>query len=192
MFTNSAAIYFGFTLATLLSFDDGAKGETKSEVKPAFEFRTVEYFHRYSKDQLHEFTPQGQEDLENWDDMITLNRPDFITDEEKLAGWANTVLANYRSAKGSILRTHSIPKTAEKPAEHFIAVVFVRDNFAECAFARFKMQDGKGINIVYSHRIRSENLVDDLSSWIKEHGAEIEKAILGWDSVPEPVPSEKR
>jgi hypothetical protein len=48
----------------------------------------------------------------------------------------------------------TIPRTPHRPAEHFIAVVFGRSNFLEAAFARFKLVDGIGCSIVYSHRER--------------------------------------
>ncbi|MGE5209278.1 MAG: hypothetical protein ACM3KL_08115, partial [Alphaproteobacteria bacterium] len=40
--------------------------------KPAFVFSGVDYFHRWSQNDQHEFTPQSQEDLEKWSDMITI------------------------------------------------------------------------------------------------------------------------
>ena len=41
--------------------------------KPAFIFGGVGYLHRWSQNDQHEFTPEGQEDVEKWSDMITLN-----------------------------------------------------------------------------------------------------------------------
>ena len=41
--------------------------------KSAFVFDGVGYLHRWSMNHQHEFTPEGQEDLEKWSDMITIN-----------------------------------------------------------------------------------------------------------------------
>jgi hypothetical protein len=41
--------------------------------KAAFVFGGAGYLHRWSMNDQHEFTPKGQEDLEKWSDMITIN-----------------------------------------------------------------------------------------------------------------------
>ena len=58
----------------------------------AAEKRTIslfgkDYFYRWSKDIQHEFTPEGQEDLAKWKDMLTINLyPDVKTGEELANG----------------------------------------------------------------------------------------------------------
>ena len=42
-------------------------------------------------------------------------------------------------------------------------VVFGRANLLEAAFARFKLVDGVGCSIVYSHRIYGEKVGDQMS-----------------------------
>jgi len=124
--------------------------------KPAFVFRDVGYFHRWSKNDQHEFTPEGQQDLNKWSDMITANAYPDVDDGERLAEKANAILENYKSHQGRVLKTSSVPRTADRPAEHLIAVVFGRPNFIEVAFARFKLVDGKGcsfaIAIVFTEK----------------------------------------
>ena len=44
-----------------------------TEGKVAFGFGGVGYFHRWSDNDQHEFTPTGQDDLQKWTDMITIN-----------------------------------------------------------------------------------------------------------------------
>src|SRR5215470_18785344 len=51
----------------------------------AFSFAGVEYFHRFTKDDQHEFTPNGQEDLSAWTDMVTINIYRKAKDGEALA-----------------------------------------------------------------------------------------------------------
>jgi len=155
--------------------------------KSAFVFGGVGYLHRWSMNHQHEFTPEGQEDLEKWSDMITINVYPDAHDGEALATKANAVLENYKSHKGRVLRTDSVPRTPDRPAEHFIAVVFGRPNFIEVAFARFKLMDGIGCSIVYSHRIYGEKVGDQMSAWLKNNGVEKEKALMEWKAVPSPA-----
>ena len=155
--------------------------------KPAFVFGGVSYFHRWSMNDQHEFTPDGQEDLEKWSDMITMNVYSNAHDGDALAAKANAVLENYKSHNGTVLRTNSVPRTPDRPAEHFIAVVFGRSNFIEVAFARFKLMDGAGCSIVYSHRIYGEKVGDQMSAWLKDNGPKMEKMLMEWNDTPSPA-----
>jgi hypothetical protein len=154
--------------------------------KRSFAFRDVGYFHRWSKNDLHEFTPEKQEDLDKWSDMISVNVYPDVDGGEGLAGRANAVLENYKRHQARVLKTHSIPRTADRPAEHLIAVVFGPPNFIEVAFARFKLVDGKGCSFVYSHRIYGEKIGDQMSAWLSANGAEVEKELMDWKSMPPP------
>ena len=155
--------------------------------KTAFVLGGVGYLHRWSLNHQHEFTPEGQEDLEKWSDMITINVYPDAHDGEALATKANAVLENYKSHDGKVLRTGSVPRTPKQPAEHFIAVVFGRPNFIEVAFARFKLVDGLGCSIVYSHRIYGEKIGDQMSAWLKNNGVEKENALMEWNDIPSPL-----
>jgi hypothetical protein len=155
--------------------------------KAAFVFAGVSYFHRWSQNDQHEFTPEGQEDLENWSDMVTINVYPSSHDGDALAAKANAVLENYKSHGGRVLRTASIPRTPDRPAEHFIAVVFGRPNFIEAAFARFKLVDGVGCSIVYSHRIYGAKVGDQMSKWLMDNGPKMEKMLMDWNNSPSPA-----
>ena len=152
-----------------------------------FVFGRVGYFHRWSQNDQHEFTPTGQADLEKWSDMITINLYPSAHDGDALAVKANAVLENYKSHGGHVLRTNSVVRTADRPAEHFIAVVFGRPNFLEAAFARFKLVDGMGCSIVYSHRIYGEKVGNEMSKWLKDNGPEMEKTLMNWNNSPTPA-----
>ena len=155
--------------------------------KPAFVFGGVDYFHRWSQNDQHEFTPTGQDDLEKWSDMITINVYPSAHDGDALAVKANAVLENYKSHGGRVLRTNSVPRTPDRPAEHFIAVVFGRPNFIEEAFGRFKLVDGVGCSIVYSHRIYGEKVGDQMSKWLNDNGPKMEKMLMDWNNSPSPA-----
>jgi hypothetical protein len=152
--------------------------------KAAFVFGGAGYLHRWSMNDQHEFTPKGQEDLEKWSDMITMNVYPNTHDGDALAVKANAVLENYKSHKGTVLRANSVPRTPDRPAEHFIGVVFGRPNFIEVAFARFKLLDGVGCSIVYSHRIYGEKVGDQMSAWLNDNGPKVEKVLMEWKDIP--------
>jgi hypothetical protein len=169
-------------LAVLLCLLGGALTLTAADVStPAFTFGQVGYFHRWSQANQHEFTPAKQEDLEHWTDMITINSYPGVDDAEKMAGTANAVLGNYRSHKGKILKTDSVPATDARPAEHLVAVLFGRPGFSEAAFARFKLVDGKGYSFVYSRRFYGDKAADEISEWLKTNGEKIESALMNWN-----------
>jgi len=157
-----------------------------SDAEQAFVFRSVGYFHRWSQNEQHEFTPEKQEDLKRWSDMMTVNGYPDVADGDGLAATANAVLENYKKHAAKVLKTDSVPRTADRPAEHFIAVVFGRPDFIEAAFARFKLVDGKGFSFVYSHRIYGEKIGNQMSAWLDANGEAVEKALMKWSSMPSP------
>ena len=157
----------------------------RKERAPAFSFSNVNYFHRFTKDDLHEYTPAGQEDLNAWTDMVTINVYRQAKDGEALAAVANAVLENYKAKKGLVVKTDSVPRTANKPAEHLIVVVFGRPEFIEAAFSRFRINDGVGTAVTYSHRIYGRKVGDQMSAWLKESDPTTEGNLMKWDAMPE-------
>ena len=116
--------------------------------------------------------------------MVTINGYPDVHDGEALAAKANAVLENYKAHQAMVLKTDSIPRTADRPAEHLIAVVFGRPAFIEVAFARLRLADGTGCSVVYSHRIYGEKVGEQISAWLKANGATTEKALMEWKSAP--------
>jgi hypothetical protein len=166
------------------AFGLGASHAASPAAEPAFVFRDVGYFHRWSQNEQHEFTPEKQEDLRKWSDMMTVNGYPDVDDGDALAATANAVLENYKKHEAKVLKTNSVPRTANRPAEHFIAVVFGRPDFIEVAFARFKLVEGKGFSFVYSHRIYGEKIGDQMSAWLSANGEAVENALMAWSSFP--------
>lgn len=154
--------------------------------QPVFSFKGVSYFHRWSENEQHEFTPQDQPDLEKWSDMMTVNFYPHARDGDALAAKANAVLENYKTHRGMVVRTNSVPRTPDKPAGHFIAVIFGQPNFIEVAFARFKLVDGASCSIVYSHRIYGQKIGDQMSAWLGANAEATEKALMQWSEMPSP------
>lgn len=189
-------IFVSFVLASV-SLDRIAAAEDRRsqtaataatrEGKAAFVFGGAGYFHRWSQNDQHEFTPTGQGDLQKWADMITVNVYPSAHDGDALAVKTNAVLENYKSHGARVLRTDSVPRTPDRPAEHFIAVVFGRPDFLEAAFARFNLVDGVGCSIVYSHRIYGAKVGDQMSKWLNDNGSKMEKTLMDWNSGPSPA-----
>ncbi len=182
----SASLAVGLIGASVHAQSTPAAAAAKPD-KAAFDFAGESYFHRWSKNDQHEFTPAGQEDLGKWTEMVTVNVYRAARDGDALATQANAVLENYKSHGARVLRTDSVPRTPERPAEHFIAVLFGRPQFIEVAFARFRITDGTGCSIVYSHRIYGGKAGDEASEWLKANGPKLEKALMGWNAVPSPA-----
>jgi hypothetical protein len=151
-----------------------------------FAFGGTEWMHRWSKAGQNEFTPQGQEDLATWRDMVTLNMVETVRSGEQLAELANRVLGTYR-ANGRILRTDSKPRTPQREAEHLVAAAFVTPKFGEAAFARIVLVNGTGYVVVRSHRIHGEQSGGPLSEWLRANGQAIERELMAWEAIPAPA-----
>jgi hypothetical protein len=172
------AIFFLCATARSPQRNYAPKGET------TLDFKQREYVHRWSQNDQHEFTPSGQENLSKWTDMLTINSYRQVNDAEGLAVVANRVLENYKNQRGIVLKTVSVPRTAEKPAEHLIVVVLGRPTFLEGVQARFKLIDGKGVSIVHSHRVYGKEVGPEMSEWLKLNGPSIERALMAWELPP--------
>jgi hypothetical protein len=163
-----------------------ARAETDSQSEPtvAFSFKDTDYFHRWSGNEQHEFTPKGQEDLEAWTDMLTVDPYPSVHDGDGLANAANSVLENYKEHGAKVIGTSSVPRTKEKPAEHLIVVLFRQPTFVEIVWARFMLSDETGCAYVYSHRIYGEDIGKQVGSWLEGNGPATEKALMAWDEMP--------
>jgi len=151
---------------------------------PAFSFANVNYFHRFTDKDQHEYTPAGQEDLKAWADMVTLLVYRNVKDGEGLAATANRVLETYKANRAVVVKTDSVPRTQNKPAEHLIVVIFGRPEFIEVAFSRFRMYNGVGSAVVFSHRIYGNAVGDMMKQWLEKNGPATEANLMKWDSMP--------
>lgn len=166
----SITLLFFLTTPICQNVGDAANSQDsgKKNKEAAFSFADVKYFHRFTKDDQHEYTPAGQEDLKAWKDMVTIHYYRKTKDGDALAAVANAVLENYKVAKGLVIRTDSVPKTKDKAAEHLIVVLFPRPEFIEVAFARFRMHDGIGSAVIYSHRVYGKKIGKEMSAWLEK------------------------
>jgi guanylate kinase len=151
---------------------------------PAFTFTDVKYFHRFTEKDQHEYTPAGQEDLKAWSEMVTLLVYRNVKDGEGLATTASNVLETYKANRAIVVKTDSVPRTQNKPAEHLAVVIFDRPEFIEVAFSRFRMYNGLGSAVVFSHRIYGKAVRDKMQEWLAKNGATIEANLMKWDAMP--------
>lgn len=177
------AVLTVFVISSVVSAS-APEGSDKKEKEPAFTFADVKYFHRFTKDDQHEYTPDGQEDLKKWSDMVTIHYYRKATDGEALAAIANAVLENYKAAKALVVKTGSVPRSKDNPAEHLIIVIFGRPEFIEVAFARFRMHKGVGTAVIYSHRKYGNKVGHEMSAWLKNSGPFMEHSLMKWDAMP--------
>ncbi|HYE76103.1 MAG TPA: hypothetical protein VEF04_22350 [Blastocatellia bacterium] len=99
----NSQILFALTVILFTQIYAGSflfQGMTKQAA--AFSFSNVSYFHRFTNQDQHEFTPAGQEDLNAWTDMITINLYRKVRDGEGLAATANAELENYKAHKALV------------------------------------------------------------------------------------------
>jgi len=162
-------------------------GEKAADDAARCEFGGIAYFHRWTEKDQHEYTPKGQEDLERWSDMVTINLHRAAKDGDGLASVANAVLENYKGAGGRVLRTNSKPRTDTAPAEHLVVVILPQPTMIEIAFARFVLVDGMGCVVVYSHREYGEKIGPRVSAWLQENGPKIEPQLMEWKTFPTPT-----
>lgn len=157
-----------------------AQREADTKSRLTVNFNQTDYLHRWSQNDLHEFTPSGQDDLATWTDMLSINFYPQATDGDSLARVANQVLETYKSQQARVLNTASVPRTSDKPAEHLIVVVFGRPTFLEAVQARFKLVNGNGVAIIHSHRVYGKAAGPEMSTWLKDHGPAMEKTLMAW------------
>jgi len=178
-------LLFAMSLVALNTTGGSASPSDSGKAGPAtLRFSEMEYLHRWSKDDQHEFTPRDQPDLTHWSDMMTINRYRQVKDGDGLAASANAVLENYKNNRAMVLRTDSVPRTKDKPAEHLIVVLFPRPDFIEAVFARFKLTDGGGVAVIYSHREYGNKVGDQMSAWLQKNGPTTEKKLMAWEQMP--------
>lgn len=156
----------------------GVGGPQKPATKPAFTFNGAGYHHRFSKGNLHEFTPKSSPNVKKFKDMITLNVYPTVKDGEALAQTANNILETYKGNAARVVRTNSVPRTATKEAEHLIVVLFPRPDFIEASFCRVLMNKSAGCSLVYSHRIYGKSSGDAMSKWLLANGQKVENALM--------------
>lgn len=165
---------------------------------PQLQFNGTRYFFRWTNDRLFEFTPQGQEDLEKWIDMISVVVYREVDTPEKLLGKAKAVLDTYKANRGGIIGSGTYPATAQTSAQHFITAMILGNGVVEAVFTRLLLStpanyvstDGMGYGFIYSHRRYAvdgniKDAIHQLGEWEKTNGKEIASALIRYAPVPD-------
>jgi hypothetical protein len=149
----------------------------------ALSFNGTSFLHRWSQKGQNEFTPAGEENLDTWKSMVTINVYEQARNGAQLDQIADRTLTLYHTT-GRVLRTASKPRTKDHEAEHFVAVVFPDPKVVEAAFARFLVFDKRGVTVIYSHRTYGTHAGDQMALWLTKNGPLVEKSLLAWDGMP--------
>ncbi|WP_198945794.1 hypothetical protein [Acetobacter sp. DsW_063] len=144
-------------------------------------FRGSDYLFRWEGGNQQEFTPQGQEDLQKWLEMMTIVRYPDAHSADRMAEIANNTVALYQK-NGKILKVDAVQAKAEKPAIYFAEAALSDVNVLEIAFARLQLVESGGMGAIYSHRFYgvSPGVNHEASAWMDKNGAAIERALMEW------------
>jgi hypothetical protein len=126
-------------------------------------FADQTYLLRWSSQHQHEFTPKGQHDLSRWTDMVTIN---------------------YRRNGATVLCSASMPRTAERPAEHLALALFPTGALIEAVFGRWRLTGGRGTALIYSLRHYGQKAGDAMAAWLQANGPAVERQLMGLQEVP--------
>ena len=177
-----------FITLTLLAAFSVLTAAAAPEMK-TIKFSSTDFYSRWSKDDQHEYTPKGQEDLSHWSEMVTSHSYRTVKTGEDLAATANSVLENYKAAGAMIIKTDSVPRTVDKPAEYLIVALIPQKDLIEAVFARFKLVDSMGSAVIYSHRENGAKVGNEMSAWLQKNGPATEKVLMNWDQYDTTVKS---
>lgn len=144
-------------------------------------FRGTTYLHRWSKGGIHEFTPEGQKDLESWTDMFTISVFEKLGDERALELGSKSVLASYAKA-GKVVR--ALRQNLRTPPEYFVGAVVSTPKFVEVNFNRMLLRDSVTYSLLYCHRVYGSAVSPEVGQWMAANGAYVETALLDWTGLP--------
>ena len=146
---------------------------------PTVTFRGTTYSLSLTNGNRYDFMPAEQK--ESSFDALTLLLLARIKDGEALADLANRTLTKLQGVKATILRTNSVPASAQKPAEHFMAVVIPGPDALQFAASRYVLVVGEGVEVIYMHTIHGKAVGDPMSKWMKENGPDVEQQLMQFD-----------
>jgi hypothetical protein len=148
----------------------------------AFKFNGQVYEHRWSQGGQNEFTPQGQDDLDHWQDMMTINVFEDVRDTKALSAIAGNTLENYQGM-GKIIRSAKVG-AVDGSTEFLVVAVLSSGTTQEANFARFTLTRGMGLAIISQHRAEGAESESEMSAWLLKHGQANEDKLMAWDGMP--------
>ena len=152
----------------------------------------TKYFLRSTKDGQYVFTPDGQEDLQRWTDMITLSYFPQITEGKSLAAKALEWWSHCRSMRAHILDINFVPRIDQMPSRDnalYITSAFIAqpyNNYDEFSYTAVRIVEGIGAVSTYAHReYRTGPAVHEKYSTWGEKNKPVAEAWYVWDGVSE-------
>ncbi|MFT3792570.1 MAG: hypothetical protein QM741_16235 [Rudaea sp.] len=147
---------------------------------PTVTFRGTTYRLSRTSGNEYDFTPAEQTPPSA--DVLTLLVLSRIKDGEALADLANRTLSKLKDTKATIVRTNSVPASAQKPAEHFMAVVIPSPDALQFGASRYVLVGGEGVEMIYMHTIHGNAVGNEMSRWLDKNGADVEQKLMQLDA----------
>lgn len=167
-----------------LSVAENSKGSLSDETSGLIlSLNGMDFVHRWSSGNQHEFTPPGQEDLSSWDDMITIEYMPNVKDAKGLTQLADSVLELYKQRGGKIIGSIAIHTLDGQPHDHFIAALLGTSEVVEFIQVRLQLLDGVGTATIYARRFYAPDRAQ-MSGWLPKNAPQREQALLQWKGAP--------
>lgn len=162
------------------------KKEQKKADSSSLTFRDKEFIHRYSKGSLHEFTPEGQEDLSKWNDMLSIVHIGEAKNEEELKKLSDGLFKFYKQSGGKLFGMRVQDKTKDSPSEYLGGIIFAKENMTEYVKTKVVLRDGKVYALVYSHRfyLQIAKSQEAIKQWLTDNEEKNIYAMWDWKKFP--------
>lgn len=150
----------------------GAATAQTTQAQLTLEFDGKRYLHRYSKNGQHEFTPVGQEDLQRWQEMITLlPNPDIRG--ERTHQWAEAMAAGYKE-RGLLIHADQPPG-----GEYRMLGVLSAPGLVEVNFVRVMPQEEGALAFLVQRRFYGDD-IPQMADWVKDNTPRISELLVSW------------
>ena len=124
-----------------------------------------------------EFSPEGQEKLGSWSEMVAVNAYLLPRTEDPMGSIVDRFVKRYQE-NGKVIE----PSSAEPSlAEKHVAMVLTYAKFQEAILARFLLMDGKAVGISYSHRVYGDDPAARMEPWIQANRTSVHAALNRMD-----------
>jgi hypothetical protein len=157
----------------------------KEPARPApvkLNFNGVEYVHRSTLNGRSDFTPAAQPGAD-WRDRMTILVRENVTTPEQVSSIASNLVETV-SDVGEVVRAESAPNLRTDQTEHFFAARMQTDKYAQAAFVRLGMFEGKGVLVMFSHRSYGAHSLESSTGWMDRNGEDTEKKLMSWTGMP--------
>jgi hypothetical protein len=146
-------------------------------------FRGTEYLLRPFDGKTYDFTPQGQEDLSAFTDMLSLKLYPTAHDQQALATITSRTQAVAQGANATVLPTISGSASGQQPGAHFLAVVLPTPHGVDFDAIRFVLVDQQVVGVFYTHRSQGQSAAGTTSAWVAKNAADVERQLLQFDAA---------